>query len=628
MSAAPAQPSQSGRGEMTNGQLIRRMLGLSWQHRYGCVKVVGITLGQRLLEIGGLSFIGLAIDYFKSIVVADADPPKWPLGLAPPESWSAMTVIYTIGLAIVLFALVRGIISYLGIVATADLVNRQIVVSLRAAVYDKMQRLSFRFFDANASGSLINRVTSDVQRVRMFIEGVVVTAIGLMLTLVVYVSYMLSLHVWLTLACLVTAPLLWSLAVWFSRVVRPAYMHNRRLVDHMILKLQENLQGVRVIKGFARQSQEIDRFSKANGAVRDQKQWIILRHSLFIPGIHLLTHTNMVILLGYGGYLALQGQITIGVLYIFVSCLRALSDQVGQIVQITNSMQESLVSAQRVFEVLDEPMEITSPADPVRLPMPQGRVTFDHVSFGYKEDDLVLEDIDLDVEPGQCVAILGATGSGKSTLLSLIPRFYDPTRGRVLIDDIDARKLQMDDLRHSVGLVFQESFLFSNTVAANIAFGHPQATQEQVEKAAKIAQAHHFIMRDLSNGYDTVLGEGGLSLSGGQRQRLAIARAILLEPAILLLDDPTAAIDPETEHEIMAAMENAMRGRTTFVVAHRLSTLRRADLVIVLDKGRIVQVGRHEDLMEKTGAYRAAANLQVADSESRRLLGVSEEVSR
>ena len=248
-----------------------------------------------------------------------------------------------------------------------------------------------------------------------------------------------------------------------------------------------------------------------------------------------------------------------------------------------------------------------------------GAVRFEDVSFAYEAYAPVLRQIDLTVTPGQCVAILGATGAGKSALMSLIPRFYDPTAGRVLIDGSDARDLDLDDLRRNIGLVFQESFLFSHTVAANIAFGHPQATPAQIEKAARIAAAHDFI-RELPHGYDTVLGEGGMSLSGGQRQRLALARALLLEPAILLLDDPTAAIDSQTEHEIFEALDRAIAGRTTFIVAHRLSTLRRVDFVIVMDDGRIVQRGTHEELMKVPGPYLHVATLQLVDSDDLRAL--------
>jgi ATP-binding cassette subfamily B protein len=275
-------------------------------------------------------------------------------------------------------------------------------------------------------------------------------------------------------------------------------------------------------------------------------------------------------------------------------------------------VQQSLIGARRVFEILDAPVEVKSAPDALRRAKLAGRVAFENVSFTYDGAEAVVRDISLEVQPGQCVAILGATGAGKSVLMSLIPRFFDPTAGRLVIDGLDARQLHLDDLRRNIGLVFQESFLFSNTVAANIAFGHPEATRSQIEKAARIAAAHDFISA-LPKGYDTILGESGNSLSGGQRQRLAIARAVLLEPAILLLDDPTAAIDSETEHEIFEALDRAIAGRTTFIVAHRLSTLRRADFIIVLEDGRIVQRGTHEELMREQGPYLRVADLQLVD---------------
>jgi ATP-binding cassette subfamily B protein len=321
------------------------------------------------------------------------------------------------------------------------------------------------------------------------------------------------------------------------------------------------------------------------------------------------------VLLGYGGWLVAHNQLPLGAgLVVFAGLLDQFSGQVNNVATIVNSVQQSLIGARRVFEILDEPIEVKSAPGAVRHARFEGAVRFENVSFGYDlPGQPLLRHLQLDVKPGQCVAILGATGSGKSILMGLIPRFYDATAGRVVVDGIDVRNLDLDDLRRNIGLVFQESFLFSNTVAANIAFGHPRATAEQIERAARIAAAHEFIM-GLPKGYDTVLSESGNSLSGGQRQRLAIARAVLLEPAILLLDDPTAAIDSETEHEIFEALDRAISGRTTFVVAHRLSTLRRADCIIVMENGEIVQRGTHSELMRVPGPYLQVANLQLVDS--------------
>ena len=316
--------------------------------------------------------------------------------------------------------------------------------------------------------------------------------------------------------------------------------------------------------------------------------------------------------------------ITIGEMLVFSGLLQQFSQQITSIATIADSIQQSLTSAQRVFEILDTPVEIESPPNPIKPHRLKGRVAFENVSFAYREGTTVLDNVSFVAEPGECVAILGATGSGKSTLLSLISRFYDPASGTVRIDGEDARNYDVNALRQRIGVVFQESFLFSTSVAANIAFGHPEATREQIEKAAEIAAAADFI-RDLPHGFDTILAEAGNSLSGGQRQRLAIARAILLEPEILLLDDPTAAIDPETEEEILLAMDRAIQGRTTFLVAHRLSTLRRANRIIVLENGRIIETGTHEQLLRNRSVYALAADAQSPDARSLQLLAMASE---
>lgn len=644
-SAGSPSPNLSlGAGSPTGASgkhLIWRLLGVAWVFRWGCLKALGYNLVLLGLTLSGLGLTGLAIDVIKYNVDPKWPRPRWPRWLEPPSGWSGMQQVALVAGLIAGIAGVRCTLQYFGRVAQARLVQ-DIVVHLRAKVYDKLQRLSFRFFDANQSSAIINRVTGDVQGVRAFVDGVVIEVTLIILSVVFYLTYMFSLHVRLTLLCLATTPLLWGMSIWFSRIVRPAHYQNRQLFDRVILTLSENVQGVHVVKGFGRFKEEIEKFRRHNAAVRDQKRFIIRISSVFIPLMHLATQLNLALLLAYGGYLvivynrehaqgvpeALRTGIPFGTgLVVFAGLLQQFSAQVGNIAQVANNLQHALASAQRVFEVLDAPVEIQSPPDAIRLPKAKGRVTFENVTFGYRPEDPVLQDISFDVQPGMCVAILGATGSGKTTLLSLIPRFYDPQKGRVLVDGIDVRRLDLDDLRRNIGVVFQESFLFSTTaktIAANIAYGDPQASRERIERAARIAAAHDFIM-ELPQGYQTILAERGGDLSGGQRQRLAIARAILLEPAILLLDDPTAAIDPQTEHEILQAMEAAMQGRTTFVVAHRLSTLRRADLVIVLENGRIVQMGKHEDLMKQGGPYYKVARLQLADAESLAILGMDQE---
>jgi ABC-type multidrug transport system fused ATPase/permease subunit len=590
-------------------------MNLAWRHRAGCIVVFAQQSALTVLALAQLGLTGLGIDFIRSVVSPASGVAHWPLGWQPPQNWSPLAVVGLVSATIIGVALVHGSLRFWGAVTMSNLVQ-QIVIRLRTDVYNKLQRLSFRFFDANQSGSIINRVAGDVQAVRSFVDGVVLQALTVLLSLCVYLGYMLSVHVPLTLACLATTPLLWICSIIFSRSVRPEYFKNSDLVDRLILTLSENVQGVQVVKGFGREQQEIDKFVTVNRAVLDQKRKIFWRLSLFQPVMGFLTQINMIVLLGYGGYLVVKGELALGAgLFVFVNLLQQFANQVSQVTNIANSIQSSLIGAQRVFEVLDAPLEVEPPAVPIPLKRARGHVEFQNVDFGYRTDCQVLERLKFVAAPGQCIAIVGATGAGKSTLLSLIPRFYDAVEGRVLIDGIDVRDLHLDELRRNIGLVFQESFLFSNTIAANIAFGHPEATREQVERAAKVAAAHEFITEQ-RDGYNTVIGEYGSNLSGGQRQRLAIARAILLEPPILILDDALAAVDPETEHEIMAAMESAMQGRTTFVVAHRLSSLRRADLVLVLEEGRIVQCGTHEELMAQDGHYLESAMLQTAHATS------------
>jgi ATP-binding cassette subfamily B protein len=596
-----------------NRVLVRRLFGLAWRYRGHCLQVLGIQLVLLTLGIAGLGLTGIGVDYIRHRVMGS------PLGanrlhLTLPDAWPPLQVLGLLAGLILLFALVRAVLNYVYAVSINQLVQQRLVVDLRAEVYDKLQRLSFRFYDANSTGSIITRVTSDVQSVRMFVDQVLIQSVIMVLSLAAYIVFMASLSPGLTAACLATTPLLWLMSAAFSRRIQPAYDRNRTLVERMVQILAESIAGAQVTKGFGREAEARAKFDAANQACFDQQRGIFWQVSLFSPAVGFLTRINMMVLLGYGGWLVIHDRLPLGLgLLTFAGLLEQFSGQVNNVATIVNSVQQSLIGARRVFEILDAPVEVKNPPDARRRPKLDGAVRFDRVSFAYDGAEAVVRDIDLEVKPGQCVAILGATGAGKSVLMSLVPRFFDPTAGRVLLDGIDARTLDLDDLRRNIGIVFQESFLFSNTVAANIAFGHPDATPAQIEKAARIAAAHDFIMA-LPQGYDTLLGEGAQTLSGGQRQRLAIARAVLLEPAIMLLDDPTAAIDSETEHEIFSALDRAIEGRTTFIVAHRLSTLRRADFIIVLEDGRIVQRGTHEELMRVPGPYLRVADLQLVDA--------------
>jgi ATP-binding cassette subfamily B protein len=597
----------------SSGELVRRLLALAWQFRRDCLWSLAQSLMLLLLGLVGLQLLGLVIDVIRHALDPTQRAPAYPFGWTPPPGWTPLHLVVVMALAIVVQAMLRALLTYHYNMTTARLTQGKIVPDLRDRVYAKLQRLSFRFFDVHGSSSIFNRVTGDVQNTRLFVDGVVLQGVNMVLTLAVYLVFMWRIHATLTVACLSVTIGLWWVTHYYSGRLRPAYLRNRELVDSLVLLFSESVRGMQTTKGFAAEPHQIRRFEEANRHVSDQQKRIFRDLSHFTPLTQVLSQLSLVILFAYGGWLYVQGQIPLGGgLVVFAGLMQQFNGQVANITTIANSVQQSFTAARRVFEVLDTPMEVqnrSSAIVPARL---TGRLAFEGVTFGYLPEANVLEEVSFEAAPGQVVGIFGATGAGKSTLLSLIPRFYDPRRGRILADGRDLRDLDLDAYRRQIGIVYQESFLFSNTVAANIAFGSPHATQEQIEHAARTASAHEFIM-ELSHGYETVLGESGVDLSGGQRQRLALARALLLQPPILILDDPTASVDPKTEHEIVSALRQAMSGRTAFVVANRLSLLRRADVILVLEKGRLARVGTHNELVHFPGIYRETALLQLMD---------------
>jgi ABC-type multidrug transport system fused ATPase/permease subunit len=597
----------------STGILIRRLLALAWQFRADCVWSVVLSLVLLLLGIMGLKLLGLVIDVIRRALDPSLPSPVYPLGWQPPAEWSALQTVAAIAVTIMVLALLRAVLTYLYNMITARLTQGEIVPTLRAQLYAKLQRLSFSFFDVHGSNSIFNRVTGDVQNTRLFVDGVLLQGVNMILTLAAYAFFMWRIHPALALACLSVSLPLWWLAQFYSARLRPGYLRNRELTDNMILLFSESVRGMQTVKGFAAEAHQVRRFEAANDNVSSQQRRIFWDLSVFTPGTQMLSQLSLVILFAYGGWLYVQGKIPLGGgLVVFAGLLQQFTGQVATISTIANSVQQSLAAARRVFEVLDTPVEVQSRPDAIKPARLTGQITFEDVTFGYTAESPVLKGISLTVQSGQVIGIFGMTGAGKSSLLGLIPRFYDPQQGRILADGKDLRELDLDAFRRQIGIVYQESFLFSNTVAANIAFGHPQATMEQIEHAARIASAQDFIAA-LPHGYETVLGEAGVDLSGGQRQRLALARALILQPPILILDDPTASVDAKTENEIVSALRNAMTGRTAFVVSGRLSLLRRADLILVLEDGRLTQSGSHEELVHRPGPYHETALLQIMD---------------
>ncbi len=597
----------------STGKLVRRLLALAWQFRADCIWSVVLSLVLLLLGILGLNLLGVVIDVIRHSLDPSLPQPRYPFGWQPPAGWTPFHIVTALAIAIVIQAVVRFPLTYYYSMVTARLTQGEIVPALRAQIYAKLQRLSFNFFDLHGSNSIFNRVTGDVQNTRLFVDGVLLQGVNMIMTLGAYAFFMWRIEPGLTLACLCVSFPLWALAQFYSARLRPGYLRNRELTDTMILSFSESVRGMQTVKGFAAEKHQIRRFESASDDVSLQQRRIFWDLSIFTPGTQMLSQLSLVILFAYGGYLYVQGRLALGSgLVVFAGLLQQFTAQVANISTIANSVQQSLAAARRVFEVMDTPVEVQSRPNAIKPARLTGQITFENVSFGYLPDKPVLQGVSFVSKPGQVIGIFGLTGVGKSSLLGLIPRFYDPHAGRVLADGHDLRDLDLDAFRRQIGIVYQESFLFSNTVAANIAFGHPHATMEQIERAAHIASAHDFILA-LPHGYETVLGESGVDLSGGQRQRLALARALLLEPPILILDDPTASVDAKTENEIVSALREAMTGRTTFVVSGRLNLLRRADHILVIEDGRLTQSGTHDELVHRPGPYHETALLQIMD---------------
>jgi ATP-binding cassette, subfamily B, bacterial len=613
MSEVP--PNSHPESRYSTGSLVKRLLALAWRFRGDCVLSLLLSLALLLLGLAGLQLLGVVIDVIRYALDAHQRAPVYPFGWTPPGTWSPVQIVTALSGAIVLQALLRAWLTYEYNMVTARLTQGKIVPGLRDRLYARLQSLSFRFFDVHGSSSIFNRVTGDVQNTRLFVDGVVLQGLNMILTLGAYFIFMWRIHATLTVACLSVTIGLWWVTHYYSGLLRPAYLRNRELFDRLVELFSESVRGMQTVKGFAAEPHQIQAFESANKDVSAQQQRIFLHLSLFTPITQLLSQLSLVILFAYGGWLYVQGRIPLGSgLVVFAGLLQQFNGQVANITTIANSVQQSFTAARRVFEVLDTPNEVENKPGAIVPERLSGRVEFEKVCFGYDPKSPVLKDVSFTANPGQVVGVFGMTGTGKTTLLSLIPRFYDPQSGRILVDGRDLRDLDLDAYRRHIGIVYQESFLFSNTVSANIAFGNPQARQDQIEQAARLASAHSFIQQ-LPEGYETVLGEAGADLSGGQRQRLALARALLLQPPILILDDPTASVDSKTEHEIVSALREAMSGRTAFVVANRLSLLRRADVILVLSGGKLVQTGTHKELVQTPGPYRETALLQLMDPE-------------
>lgn len=606
-----------GDSASSRGHLLRRLLGLSWAYRFRVAWVFGLQSVLLVLTLAGMGLTGVAVDIVRRAVDPRAPAVRWPFELAPPVEWSSLTLLFSLGGVVVVLALLRALLTNWYELAAGKLVHVHIVPTLRSELFSRLARLSSSFFDKYDTASLVNRLTSDVQMLRSFVDGVLIQGCVLALSLAVFLTYMLWTHVPLTLLGVASTPVLVVVTRVFSNWAQAAYAENRRLSDGMVRAMTEGIEGITVTKLFGSERVQLERFAERSRAVRDQQKQIFVNVSRYTPGIDLLTRLNVCLVLGYGGYLVSLGTMSLGQLVVFAGLLQQFATRASNMALVVNTLQQSLAGARRVFEVFDARPDVRSPEHPVDLKDVRGDLEFDGVAFDYFESrglgqaglQQALSDISLRVPAGSCIGITGETGSGKSTLLQLVARFYDPRVGRVKLDGVDLRQLDLKQLRSCLGIVFQETFLFRDTVASNVSFGSPGASRSSIVDACKCAGAHEFIER-LPDGYDTLLDERAINLSGGQRQRIALARALLPSPRVLLLDEPTSALDSATEAEVFSRLQARLRGCTTLIVSGRARTLERADTIIVLERGRVVESGSPQELVQLGGRYARIAALQ------------------
>ncbi len=512
--------------------------------------------------------------------------------------------------------LVKGVFTYFE-GQWSETASQSVAYDVRNAIQRKLTSLSFSFHDTTETGELLSRSIQDVERIR-FLSGR--AALRLLQGMVMLIGTAIMLFIMQpSLAALVMLmmPLLIIQALRFGRVFRPLSLRIQKQLAILTTQVEQNLRGIRVVKAYAQEEAEIARFEKENAHWFGLSSRGARLQSVNAPLLLLIANLAVVLIIWYGGTLVIRGQLSVGELVAFTAYVAQLVDPVRRLGLIIPAMAIASSAGERIFEILDTAPDVQDDADARPLETLEGAVRFENVSFSYggkQELVKVLKDIDFEARAGQIVALLGTTGSGKSTIISLIPRFYDPTGGRVTIDGRDIRLATIRSLRKQIGIVMQETSLFATTVRENIAFGKPEASNEEIVAAAQAAQAHEFILQ-MKDGYDTRVGERGATLSGGQKQRLAIARALLMDPRILILDDATASVDTETESLIQKAFERLMKGRTTFVIAHRLGTVQRADLILILDKGRIVARGKHDELLHTSPLYNEIYHRQLKPKE-------------
>jgi ATP-binding cassette subfamily B protein len=549
-----------------------------------------------LLAVG--AFLGLLVSTVTRLVIPRLTQVIIDQGIeAGQMSVVLRASVLTVGMAVAgsIFTFVQGVLS----ARTAQ----GIAYDLRNSLYAKIQSLSFSYHDRAQTGQLLTRATSDVEMVHHFVGMGFIQLLSAILMMIGSIALLFATDWQLALIVLVLVPLTFGVFGLFASKARPLFMQIQQRLAELNTVLQENLVGVRVVKAFARELYEAQRYTQANQNLFDLNLVVGRLMAAAMPLIFLIANLALLAVYWIGGSQAIAGNLSVGRIVAFANYMMMAFFPMLMLGMIMAMISQAGASAERVFEILDARSEVIEKSDAIELPDVQGRVAFERVSFRYfGGGELVLKGVSFTAEPGQTVALLGATGSGKSTIINLLPRFYDVTEGRVMVDGHDVRGVTLDSLRQRIGIVLQETTLFSGTIRENIAFGWPDAPMEEIIAAAEAAEAHDFIM-GFPEGYDAPVGERGVTLSGGQKQRVAIARALLLDPRILILDDATSSVDYETEYRIQQALERLMKDRTSFVIAQRIATVLNADQILVLDRGEIVARGTHEELLHESPIY-------------------------